>query len=308
MLILLGVQSGTSHQQVTVFRDDAVMNAHQTFSVGPAGYGTSLPPHHERGAQKYWASSALTKLCKRAGGLPEIVETALALAQESNLATEKTVDVANAQTAGLVPIIASHSTYSFRGKGWQEYLTMHTCGSYVALYEDDAPLAPSCTTLIEQISTCMDQPKIIELSDGTICLSEFNASDLRLLGDKFLNRWRQLAEEQAKLGLNPLHLLSGITRDYYAVLLVCAGLASIPVSMSLTASGVSHIVHTVPGDADITDGMMLHDAYLPLEGHYFKRHVQMLRDTTLIDFNYRQSLPFLRRLTLRYPQPRNSRP
>ena len=70
MLILLGVQSGTSYQQVTVFRDDAAMNVHQTFSVGSAGYGTSLPPHHERGAQKYWASSTLTKLCKRAGGLP----------------------------------------------------------------------------------------------------------------------------------------------------------------------------------------------------------------------------------------------
>ena len=53
------------------------------------------------------------------------------------------MDVANAQTSGLVAIIASHSTYSFRGKGWQEYFTMHICGSYVSLYEDDAPLAPS---------------------------------------------------------------------------------------------------------------------------------------------------------------------
>ena len=148
----------------------------------------------------------------------------------------------------------------------------------------------SLATLNEQIGTHLDQPAIIALGDGTICLSEFNASDLLKLGDKFLNRWRQLAEEQAVLGLNPLHLLSGATSDYYAVLLVCNGLASIPVFMSLTASGVSHIVHAVPGDADITDGMMLHDAYLPLEGHCFKRHVRMLR-TTLDDFDYRQLLP-----------------
>ena len=81
MLVLLGVQSGTSLRQTTVFRDDAAMSATQTFSVCPTGYGTSLAPHHERGAQQYWASPTLPKLCKRTGGLPAIVETALALAR-----------------------------------------------------------------------------------------------------------------------------------------------------------------------------------------------------------------------------------
>ena len=50
--------------------------------------------------------------------------------------------------------------------------------------------------------------------------------------DKFLKHWRQRAVAQAEAFMNPLHLLSGVSGDYYDVVLVGSGYASVPVFMS----------------------------------------------------------------------------
>ena len=127
--------------------------------------------------------------------------------------------------------------------------------------------------------------------DGTICIPDSHAQVLDWFEDKFLTKWRVRAEEQAELGLNPLHLLSGASTDYYAVILVSAGLASIPVFMSITTAGVCHIVHAIPGNLDANTGMPLYDAYLPMEHLCFRRHVRMLRPAASADFDYRDQLP-----------------
>ena len=203
------------------------------------------------------------------------------------------IAVANSQTAGVVALLNSYSTYNFDGKGWLEFLTMHVGQGLLYLLAGDTPLTPGNQTLSEHVVPLLGERPFFERGDGTTCILDAYAFALDQCGDRFLTRWRVRAEEQAELGLNPLHLLSGASTDYYAVILVSAGLASIPVFMSITTVGVCHIVHAIPGNLDAYDGMPLFDAYLPMEHLCFQRHVRMLRTAAPIDVDYRAQLPLV---------------
>ena len=197
---------------------------------------------------------------------------------------------ANLQTEGVVAILRSHATYDFFGKGFQEYLTVHASTRYGYLLSGDAPLSPDIATLRKHTGGRGDS--LLVQHGYMLYMTDKYENWLFALGpDKFLKHWRRRSVAQAKASLNPLHLLSGVSSDYYAVILVGIGYASVPVFMSCSATGVCHVVHAPPGTNDTTTGMPLQDVYLPMEFHCFIRHVRMLRIADTEDTDFRTLLP-----------------
>ena len=225
------------------------------------------------------------------GGLTSIQGYAVRKAQRAVMSAGQMLAAADMQAEGIVAILHSHVTPCFFGKGFQEYLTVHASIHYRYLLPGDAPRSPDMTGLRAQ-TLGFGHNDLFQQHENMVYLQTHHTSWLRSLGpDKFLNHWRQRAEAQASSLLSPIHLLSGLTPDYYAVILIGTDYAPVPVFMSYRTDSVCHIVHAPPGTNDTATGMPLQDVYLPLEFHCFMRHVRMLRPANTERTDYRDLLP-----------------
>ena len=267
----------------------------------PADYGNTHQPDQ---ACAYWVPTALITKAHHYRGLDAIQAYAVRNAQRAPMSAVQMLAAANLQTEGIVAILHSHATPGFFGKGLQEYLTVHASILYSYLLQDDAPLSPDMNQLLMQTSR-YGRDNLLEQHGTMVYMQSHHAVWLRSLGpDKFLNRWRQHAEAQASALLSPIHLLSGVTQDYYAVILIGADYAPVPVFMSYQNTGVCHIVHAPPGTNDTTTGMPIQNAYLPMEFHCFMRHVRMLWSADIKCTDFRDLLPpYSRKRTAEHETP-----
>ena len=297
IIIVLGEQPASVTHQTTLFRDDSGMdNTSQQMAVSTSqGYGTTYAPEHESGDRRYWGQSNLIRREAYPGQL-EDVRQATVLRETTKVSnTDRAVTVANAQTEGLVSVLIAHTTADFGGGGDSEYMMVHLNRHYQYVLEDDAPLVPSAPlhqpTEDPQFDHYLWRGEDFVLVERLLYLSDCAGATVKANSpDKFLIRWRNRAEAQADMQLNVIDVLSGLSSDYYAVVLVGLGYASVPAFLSYSDSGVCHLVHALPYPT--CDGERnLHDLYLPLESLCFRRHIRMLRTTDQISVDHREMLP-----------------
>ena len=292
LTIIHGRQSPTVAKQVTIFLCDRARNhflgESPMIAPCPADYGTSHQPDQ---TCAYWAPNVLITKAHEYSGLALIQGYAIRNAQRAPMSAAQMLAVADMQTEGIVAILHSHATPYFFGKGFQEYLTIHASIHYSYLLQDDAPMTPDMNLLREQ-TLGFGRGDLLQQHGTMVYMQTHHASWLRNLGpDKFLNQWRHRAVAQAAALLSPIHLLSGVTHDYYAVILIGTDYASVPAFMSYRDTGVCHIVHAPPGTNATTTGMPLQDVYLPLEFHCFMRHARMLWPADIKCTDFRDLLP-----------------